>query len=124
MLFSRRKSKRSIPRPEEMQTLTTFRDSVSERQVLGRSPRRSASRLRHLSLRCESACTTGSQRVSFTLESTSARPTGHPFAQWQPHRKIVQPFNVLGGTVAIDHARASRTMYLHMSKLNVEAGAQ
>jgi murein DD-endopeptidase MepM/ murein hydrolase activator NlpD len=37
--------------------------------------------------------------------------------------KIVQPFNVLGGTVAIDHGQGLETMYLHMSKLNVELGA-
>jgi len=37
--------------------------------------------------------------------------------------KIVQPFNVLGGTVAIDHGQGLETMYLHMSKLNVEVGA-
>jgi murein DD-endopeptidase MepM/ murein hydrolase activator NlpD len=38
--------------------------------------------------------------------------------------KIVQPFNVLGGTVAIDHGQGLETMYLHMSKLNVVVGAQ
>jgi murein DD-endopeptidase MepM/ murein hydrolase activator NlpD len=38
--------------------------------------------------------------------------------------KIVQPFNVLGGTVAIDHGQGLETMYLHMSKLNVELGAR
>jgi murein DD-endopeptidase MepM/ murein hydrolase activator NlpD len=37
--------------------------------------------------------------------------------------KIVQPFNVLGGTVAVDHGQGLETMYLHMSKLNVELGA-
>jgi len=36
--------------------------------------------------------------------------------------KIVQPFNVLGGTVAIDHGQGLETMYLHMSKLNVAVG--
>ena len=38
--------------------------------------------------------------------------------------KIVQPFNVLGGTVAIDHGQGLETMYLHMSKLNVAVGDQ
>jgi murein DD-endopeptidase MepM/ murein hydrolase activator NlpD len=38
--------------------------------------------------------------------------------------KIVQPFNVLGGTVAIDHGQGLETMYLHMSKLNVKVGDQ
>jgi murein DD-endopeptidase MepM/ murein hydrolase activator NlpD len=36
--------------------------------------------------------------------------------------KIVQPFNVLGGTVAIDHGQGLETMYLHMSKLDVKVG--
>jgi murein DD-endopeptidase MepM/ murein hydrolase activator NlpD len=36
--------------------------------------------------------------------------------------KIVQPFNVLGGTVALDHGQGLETMYLHMSKLNVAVG--
>jgi murein DD-endopeptidase MepM/ murein hydrolase activator NlpD len=36
--------------------------------------------------------------------------------------KIVQPFNVLGGTVALDHGQGLETMYLHMSKLNVVIG--
>jgi murein DD-endopeptidase MepM/ murein hydrolase activator NlpD len=38
--------------------------------------------------------------------------------------KIAQPFAVLGGTVAIDHGQGLETMYLHMSKLLVEAGAR
>jgi murein DD-endopeptidase MepM/ murein hydrolase activator NlpD len=38
--------------------------------------------------------------------------------------KIAQPFAVLGGTVAIDHGQGLETMYLHMSKLLVEPGAQ
>jgi murein DD-endopeptidase MepM/ murein hydrolase activator NlpD len=38
--------------------------------------------------------------------------------------KIAQPFNVLGGTVAIDHGQGLETMYLHMSKLLVAPGAQ
>ena len=38
--------------------------------------------------------------------------------------RIVQPFNVLGGTVAIDHGQGLETMYLHMSKLNVKLGAR
>jgi murein DD-endopeptidase MepM/ murein hydrolase activator NlpD len=37
--------------------------------------------------------------------------------------KISQPFNVLGGTVAIDHGQGLETMYLHMSRLNVSVGA-
>jgi murein DD-endopeptidase MepM/ murein hydrolase activator NlpD len=37
--------------------------------------------------------------------------------------KIAQPFNVLGGAVAIDHGQGLETMYLHMSKLLVAPGA-
>jgi murein DD-endopeptidase MepM/ murein hydrolase activator NlpD len=38
--------------------------------------------------------------------------------------KIAKQFTVLGGTVAIDHGQGLETMYLHMSKLLVEPGAQ
>jgi murein DD-endopeptidase MepM/ murein hydrolase activator NlpD len=38
--------------------------------------------------------------------------------------KFSHPFNVLGGAVGIDHGQGLETMYLHMSKIAVEAGAR
>jgi len=37
---------------------------------------------------------------------------------------FAQPFNVLGNAVGIDHGQGLESMYLHMSKLVVAAGAQ
>src|SRR5262249_24778921 len=37
---------------------------------------------------------------------------------------FAQPFNVLGNAVGIDHGQGLESMYLHMSKLDVAAGAQ
>jgi murein DD-endopeptidase MepM/ murein hydrolase activator NlpD len=110
--------------PEEMQTLTTFRDSVSDVKYW-EDP------LVHPVPGCVIS-PFGVKRLH------NGRPTGEFHAgidqrasAGTPIRavaagvvKIVQPFNVLGGTVAIDHGQGLETMYLHMSKLNVEAGAR
>ena len=37
--------------------------------------------------------------------------------------KIARPFNLHGGTVAIDHGQGLQTMYLHMSKITATEGA-
>jgi murein DD-endopeptidase MepM/ murein hydrolase activator NlpD len=109
--------------PEEMQTLTTFRDSVSDVKYWD-DP------LAAPLLGCIIS-PFGVARLH------NGKPTGEfhggidqRAAQGTPIRavaagvvKIVQPFNVLGGTVAIDHGQGLETMYLHMSKLNVAVGA-
>jgi murein DD-endopeptidase MepM/ murein hydrolase activator NlpD len=109
---------------EEMQTLTAFRDSVSdvkywEDPLVAPLP----------------GCVVSPFGVK---RLHNGKPTGEIHggidqraADGTPIRavaagvvKIVQPFNVLGGTVAIDHGQGLETMYLHMSKLNVELGAR
>ncbi len=110
--------------PEEMQTLTTFRDSVSDVKYWD-DPL--------------AAPLPGCVISPFGVARLhNGKPTGEfhggidqRAAQGTPIRavaagvvKIVQPFNVLGGTVAIDHGQGLETMYLHMSKLNVAVGAR
>jgi murein DD-endopeptidase MepM/ murein hydrolase activator NlpD len=108
---------------EEKQTLTTFRDSVSdvkywEDPLVAPLP----------------GCVISPFGVA---RLHNGKPTGEIHAGIDQRAaagtairavaagvvKIVQPFNVLGGTVAIDHGQGLETMYLHMSKLNVEPGA-
>jgi murein DD-endopeptidase MepM/ murein hydrolase activator NlpD len=108
---------------EEMQTLTAFRDSVSDVKywddpLVAPLP----------------GCVISPFGVA---RLHNGKPTGEfhggidqRAAEGTPIRavaagvvKIVQPFNVLGGTVAIDHGQGLETMYLHMSKLNVAVGA-
>ena len=107
---------------EEMQTLTGFRDSVSDVKYWD-DPL--------------AAPLPGCVISPFGVARLhNGKPTGEfhggidqRAAEGTPIRavaagviKIVQPFNVLGGTVAIDHGQGLETMYLHMSKLNVAVG--
>jgi murein DD-endopeptidase MepM/ murein hydrolase activator NlpD len=108
---------------EEMQTLTTFRDSVSNVKYWEDplAPPLPGCVISPFGVkRLHNGKPTGEihsgidQRAS---DGTAIRAVAAGVV------KIVQPFNVLGGTVAIDHGQGLETMYLHMSKLNVELGA-
>jgi len=107
---------------EEMQTLTTFRDSVSdvkywEDPLIAPVPGCIISPFGVKRLH------NGKPTGEFHAGIDQRAPAGTPIrAAAAGVVKIVQPFNVLGGTVAIDHGQGLETMYLHMSKLNVELG--
>src|ERR1700691_3272225 len=110
--------------PEEMQTLTTFRDSVSdvkywEDPLIAPLPGCVISPFGVK--RLHNGKPTGEFHAGIDQRAAEGTPIRAAAAGVV---KIVQPFNVLGGTVAIDHGQGLETMYLHMSKLNVEAGAQ
>lgn len=110
--------------PEEMQTLTTFRDSVSdvkywEDPLVAPVPGCVISPFGVK--RLHNGKPTGEFHAGIDQRASDGTPIRAVAAGVV---KIVQPFNVLGGTVAIDHGQGLETMYLHMSKLNVEAGAR
>jgi murein DD-endopeptidase MepM/ murein hydrolase activator NlpD len=110
--------------PEEMQTLTTFRDSVSdvkywEDPLVAPLPGCVISPFGVK--RLHNGKPTGEFHAGIDQRGSNGTPIRAVAAGVV---KIVQPFNVLGGTVAIDHGQGLETMYLHMSKLNVEAGAR
>src|ERR1700732_3768195 len=109
---------------EEMQTLTTFRNSVSDVKywqdpLVAPLPGCVISPFGVKRLHNGNA--TGEFHMGIEQRGAEGTPL-LPVAAGMV--KIVQPFNVLGGTVAIDHGQGLETMYLHMSKLNVEAGAR
>ena len=110
--------------PEEMQTLTTFRDAVSdvkywEDPLVAPVPGCVISPFGVKRLH------NGKPTGDFHAGIDQRAPAGTPIrAVAAGVVRIVQPFNVLGGTVAIDHGQGLETMYLHMSKLNVEMGAR
>jgi murein DD-endopeptidase MepM/ murein hydrolase activator NlpD len=108
---------------EEMQTLTTFRDSVSdlkywEDPLVAPLPGCVISPFGVK--RLHNGKPTGEFHAGIDQRAAEGTPIRAAAAGVV---KIVQPFNVLGGTVAIDHGQGLETMYLHMSKLNVELGA-
>lgn len=110
--------------PEEMQTLTTFRDSVSdvkywEDPLVAPIPGCVISPFGVK--RLHNGKPTGEIHSGIDQRASDGTPIRAVAAGIV---KIVQPFNVLGGTVAIDHGQGLETMYLHMSKLNVEAGSR
>ncbi len=109
---------------EEMQTLTTFRDSVSdvkywEDPIVPPLPGCVISPFGVK--RLHNGKPTGEFHAGIDQRASDGTPIR---AVAEGLVKIVQPFNVLGGTVAIDHGQGLETMYLHMSKLNVELGAR
>jgi murein DD-endopeptidase MepM/ murein hydrolase activator NlpD len=109
---------------EEMQTLTTFRDSVSdvkywEDPIVPPLPGCVISPFGVK--RLHNGKPTGEFHAGIDQRASDGTPIR---AVAEGVAKIVQPFNVLGGTVAIDHGQGLETMYLHMSKLNVELGAR
>ena len=110
--------------PEEMQTLTTFRDSVSDVKYWQEplvAPLPGCIISPFGVKRLHNGKPTGEFHAGIDQRASDGTPIRAVAAGVV---KIVQPFNVLGGTVAIDHGQGLETMYLHMSKLSVEAGAR
>jgi len=110
--------------PQEMQTLTTFRDSVSDVKYWDDplvAPVPGCVISPFGVKRLHNRRPTGEFHAGIDQRAIAGTPI---LAVAAGVVKIVQPFNVLGGTVAIDHGQGLETMYLHMSKLNVEAGAR
>ena len=108
---------------EEMQTLTTFRDSVSDVKYWEDPlvPPLPGCVISPFGVkRLHNGKPTGEIHSGIDQRASDGTPIRAVAAGVV---KIVQPFNVLGGTVAIDHGQGLETMYLHMSKLNVELGA-
>jgi len=108
---------------EEMQTLTTFRDSVSDVKYWEDPlvPPLPGCVISPFGVkRLHNGKPTGEFHAGIDQRASDGTPIRAVAAGVV---KIVQPFNVLGGTVAIDHGQGLETMYLHMSKLNVELGA-
>jgi len=110
--------------PEDIQTLTEFRNTVSEVKYW-EDPLTAPVPGCILSpfgvKRLHNGKPTGEIHAGIDQRSPAGRPV-HAVAAGIV--KIAQPFNVLGGTVAIDHGQGLETMYLHMSKLLVAPGAQ
>jgi len=109
---------------EEMQTLTAFRDSVSDVKYWQDplvAPLPGCVISPFGVKRLHNGKATGEFHMGIDQRGAEGTPI---LAVAAGVVKIVQPFNVLGGTVAIDHGQGLETMYLHMSKLNVELGAR
>jgi murein DD-endopeptidase MepM/ murein hydrolase activator NlpD len=110
--------------PEDIQILTEFRNSVSDIKYW-EDPLTAPVPGCILSpfgvKRLHNGKPTGEFHAGIDQRSPAGRPV-HAAAAGTV--KIAQPFAVLGGTVAIDHGQGLETMYLHMSKLLVEPGAQ
>lgn len=107
---------------EEMQTLTTFRDSVSDVKYWDDplvAPLPGCVISPFGVKRLHNGKPTGEFHAGIDQRAADGTPI-HAVAAGVV--KIVQPFNVLGGTIAIDHGQGLETMYLHMSKLKVELG--
>jgi len=107
---------------EEMQTLTAFRDSISDIKYWQDplvAPLPGCVISPFGVKRLHNGKATGEFHMGIDQRGAEGTPI---LAVAAGVVKIVQPFNVLGGTVAIDHGQGLETMYLHMSKLNVELG--
>jgi murein DD-endopeptidase MepM/ murein hydrolase activator NlpD len=109
---------------EERQTLTTFRDSVSnvkywDDPLIAPLPGCVISPFGVK--RLHNGKPTGEIHAGIDQRGAAGTPIRAVAAGVV---KIVQPFKVLGGTVALDHGQGLETMYLHMSKLNVAVGDQ
>jgi murein DD-endopeptidase MepM/ murein hydrolase activator NlpD len=109
---------------EDIQTLTEFRNTVSDTKYW-EDPLTAPVPGCVLSpfgvKRLHNGKATGEFHAGIDQRSPAGRPVR---AVAGGTVKIAQPFAVLGGTVAIDHGQGLETMYLHMSKLLVEPGAQ
>ncbi len=110
--------------PEDIKTLTEFRNTVSDVKYW-EDPLTAPVPGCVLSpfgvKRLHNGKPTGEFHAGIDQRSPAGRPV-HAVAAGTV--KIAQSFAVLGGTVAIDHGQGLETMYLHMEKLLVEAGAQ
>jgi murein DD-endopeptidase MepM/ murein hydrolase activator NlpD len=108
--------------PEERQTLTRFRDAVSDVKYWDDplvAPLPGCVISPFGVKRLHNGKPTGEIHAGIDQRGAAGTPIRAVAAGLV---KIVQPFNVLGGTVAIDHGQGLETMYLHMSKLNVAVG--
>jgi murein DD-endopeptidase MepM/ murein hydrolase activator NlpD len=108
--------------PEEMKTITGFRDAVSDVKYWDEplvAPLPGCVISPFGVKRLHNVKPTGEFHAGIDQRGAMGTPI-HAVAAGVV--KIVQPFNVLGGTVAIDHGQGLETMYLHMSKLNVAVG--
>lgn len=110
--------------PEDIHTLTAFKSSVSDEKywsdpLLAPVPGCVLSPFGVS--RLHNGKPTGEFHGGIDQRSAAGRPI-HAVAGGIV--KIAQPFTVLGGTVAIDHGQGLETMYLHMSKIAVQPGAQ
>ena len=107
---------------EERQTLITFRDSVSDVKYWNdplAAPLPGCVISPFGVKRLHNGKPTGEIHAGIDQRAAAGTPIRAVAAGVV---RIVQPFNVLGGTVAIDHGQGLETMYLHMSKLNVAVG--
>jgi len=108
--------------PEEIQTLTAFRNAVSD-EKFWKDPLAAPVSGCVLSpfgvKRLHNGKPTGEFHSGLDQRAAAGNPI-HAVAAGEV--KIAQPFTVLGGTVALDHGQGLETMYLHMSKLAVQQG--
>ncbi len=110
--------------PEEIKTLTDFRNSVSDVKFW-EDPLVAAVPGCVLSPFGVKRLHNGKPTGEFHSGIDQRAPAGNPIhAAASGEVKIAQPFTVLGGTVAIDHGEGLETMYLHMSKIAVQPGAR
>jgi murein DD-endopeptidase MepM/ murein hydrolase activator NlpD len=110
--------------PEDIETLTAFRKSVSDERFWDdplTAPVPGCVLSPFGVKRLHNGKPTGEIHAGIDQRSAAGLPV-HAVAGGVV--KIAQTFAVLGGTVALDHGQGLETMYLHMSKLVVEPGAQ
>jgi len=110
--------------PEDIETLTAFRKSVSDERFWDdplTAPIPGCVLSPFGVKRLHNGKPTGEIHAGIDQRSAAGLPV-HAVAGGAV--KIAQTFAVLGGTVALDHGQGLETMYLHMSKLVVEPGAQ
>jgi murein DD-endopeptidase MepM/ murein hydrolase activator NlpD len=109
--------------PEEIQTLATFRNSVSDRKFWD-DPLVAPVPGCVLSPFGVKRLHNGKPTGEFHGGVDQRAAAGNPIrAAAAGEVKIAQPFTVLGGAVGIDHGQGLETMYLHMSKIAVQPGA-
>jgi murein DD-endopeptidase MepM/ murein hydrolase activator NlpD len=109
--------------PEEIQTLATFRNTVSNEKFWDDplvAPVSGCMLSPFGVKRLHNGKPTGEFHGGVDQRAAAGSPI-HAAASGEV--KIAQPFTVLGGTVAIDHGQGLETMYLHMSKIAVQPGA-
>jgi murein DD-endopeptidase MepM/ murein hydrolase activator NlpD len=110
--------------PEEIQTLTAFRNSVSDERFWDDplvTPVSGCMLSPFGVKRLHNGKPTGEFHGGVDQRAAAGSPIRAAAAG---EVKIAQPFTVLGGTVAIDHGQGLETMYLHMSKIAVQPGAR
>jgi murein DD-endopeptidase MepM/ murein hydrolase activator NlpD len=110
--------------PEEIQTLATFRNSVSDERFWDDPlvvPVAGCMLSPFGVKRLHNGKPTGEFHGGVDQRAAAGSPIRAAAAG---EVKIAQPFTVLGGTVAIDHGQGLETMYLHMLKIAVQPSAR